>query len=52
MTKLNLKNIRLNGVKLSESSLVISLSAVLLGLLAGAVFILMLGANPFAAFAY
>jgi len=52
MTKLNLKNIRLNGVKLSESSLVISLSAVLLGLLAGAVFILMLGTNPFAAFAY
>ncbi len=52
MTKLNLKNIRLNGVKLSESSLVISLSAVLLGLFAGAVFILMLGTNPFAAFAY
>ena len=52
MTKLNLKNIRLNSVKLSESSLVISLSAVLLGLLAGAVFILMLGTNPFAAFAY
>ncbi|MGP1458286.1 MAG: ABC transporter permease [Treponema sp.] len=52
MTKLNLKNINLKGVKLSESSFVISLSAVVLGLIAGAVFILMLGTNPFMAFAY
>ena len=52
MTKLNLKSLNLKNLKLSESSLIISLSAVLLGLIAGAIFILMLGTNPFTAFAY
>ena len=52
MTKLNLKSLNLKNLKLSESSLIISLSAVLLGLIAGAIFILMLVNNPFTAFAY
>ena len=37
---------------LSDNTLVISLSAVLLGLIAGAILILMVGENPFVAFTY
>ena len=36
---------------LSDNTLVISLSAVLLGLIAGAVLIICIGENPFTAFA-
>ncbi len=50
MTKFTLKGLK--SVKLSESNFVISLSAVLLGLIAGAVFIAFLGTNPLSAFAY
>ncbi|MGP1576944.1 MAG: ABC transporter permease [Treponema sp.] len=39
-------------VPLSDNALVISLSAVLLGLIAGAVLIAIVGANPFVAFVY
>ena len=37
---------------LSDNTLVISLSAVLLGLIAGAILILLVGENPFVAFVY
>ena len=39
-------------VSLSDNALVMSLSAVLLGLIAGAVLIVIVGANPFEAFVY
>ena len=37
---------------LADNTLVISLSAVLLGLIAGAILILCIGENPFIAFTY
>lgn len=52
MNKLSSKKIGFKDLNLSENNFVISFSAVLLGLLAGAVFIILLGNNPFTAFSY
>ncbi|AGT43908.1 ABC transporter permease [Treponema pedis] len=52
MAKLNLKKSGLKNINLSENNFVISFSAVLLGLAAGAVFIAVLGNRPFTAFSY
>ena len=46
------KKFSLKDLNLSENNFVISFSAVLLGLLAGAVFILLLRNNPLTAFSY
>ncbi len=52
MNKLSSKKIGFKDLNLSENNFVISFSAVLLGLIAGAVFIILLGNNPFTAFSY
>ncbi|MGF7109271.1 ABC transporter permease [Treponema pedis] len=52
MAKLNLKKSGLKNINLSENNFVISFSAVLLGLAAGAVFIAVLGNRPLTAFSY
>ncbi len=52
MSKFGIKKSGFKKLNLSENNFVISLSAVLLGLVAGAVFIVVLGNNPFSAFSY
>ena len=42
--------IRFKDFNIAENNFIISFSAVLLGLIAGAVFIAVLGTNPFSAF--
>lgn len=44
--------IRFKDFNIAENNFIISFSAVLLGLIAGAVFIAVLGTNPFSAFSY
>lgn len=52
MRKFNIKKYNFKNLNLSENNFVISVSAVLLGLIAGAVLIILLGNNPFSAFSY
>lgn len=52
MNKLNSKKFNISNFNFAESNFVICISAVFLGLFAGAIFILFLGNNPFSAFSY